>query len=798
MQPDPPRTRTLQAQIAGVFLLLIASMQIAGYAVVRNAIDRNARHHGREELSIGERVLNQLLEERVSRLTDAAERVANDYPLREAMAIRDPASLISALRRHRERTGAEVAMILGPRGQVLADATSAIGRSAEWATRRILTSTRGEPIAGIEMVGESAIQFVAVPVRSNAPVAWVVLGVRLDGRLLSQVARLTSLEVSLGAKASDSHWRVLNASGDAPLRRARPSLGAGPASSLLWEPATSPDDEWERHVVTLRRDPEPKVAVMLERSIASAAAPFNGLQDTFLVLTLVGLVLSAIGSLLLARRVTRPLRELVSAARRIEDGDYEHGVMVPRGDEVGELGAAIKHMRDAIAARERRISDLAYADPLTGLPNRALFTDRLGQAVSTARRTHGRLAVLTIDLDRFKYVNDTLGHPMGDLLLREVAARLRRALERQTDTVARLGGDEFAVLLPLQTLGGAQVAARKVTEVMSESLTIEGHLIDLGASTGIAVYPEHGEDADSLMRHADIAMYAAKRAGTGHESYDPRQDQNSPGRLSLLGELRQAVEQDQLTLVYQPKVVLSGAPKRAAEALLRWNHPERGLIAPDRFVPFAEQTGYIKVLTRWVLDSAFRQCAEWRDRGLGIGVSVNISARDLHTADFLQSVTELLQRHAVDPARMCLELTESTVMEDPSHALEVLHRLHEIGFQLAIDDFGTGYSSLAYLKRLPVDELKIDKSFVRGLVGEGDDAAIVRATIDLAHVMGLSVTAEGVEDEAVLKALRRLGCDRAQGYFISPPLKSEELEEWFMNARSSRRGSVRLASAGAP
>jgi diguanylate cyclase (GGDEF)-like protein len=792
MPPRLPGTGTLQARIAGVFLLLIVSMQIAGYAVVRNAIDRNARHHGREELVVGERVLNQLLEDGGMRLTGAAERAANDYLLREALATRDPASMIGALRRHRERTGAEVAMLVGPGGQVLADATPAAGRPAGWTTHRVPTSTRGDPVPGVGVVGESAVQFVASPVRSNAPGAWVVLGARLDARLLAHLSALTSLEVSLGTRASDSDWRVLDASGDAHVRRARPAAGAGSASSPLWDPVAPTNGEWERQVVVLRRDPAPEIAFMLERSVARATAPFNGLQDTLLAITVVGLVLSGIGSVLIAQRVTRPLRELVAAARRIEHGDYRHAVMVPRGDEVGELGAAFDHMRDAIAARERRISDLAYTDALTGLPNRALFMDRLGQAVRTARRTHGRLAVLAIDLDRFKDVNDTLGHPMGDLLLREVAARLRRALERGTDTVARLGGDEFAVLIPLQALDGAQVAARKVSDVLSESLTIEGHLIDLGASTGIAVYPEHGEDADRLMRHADIAMYAAKRAGTGHEAYHARQDQNNPGRLSLLGELRQAVDQGQLTLVYQPKLALSGAPERAAEALLRWNHPERGLISPDKFVPFAEQTGYIKVLTRWVLDGAFRQCAEWRARGLEIGVSVNVSVRDLHTADFLRGVTDLLKRHAVDATRICLEVTESAVMEDPSHALEVLHRLHELGFQLAIDDFGTGYSSLAYLKRLPVDELKIDKSFVRGLGGDGDDAAIVRATIDLAHVMGLSVTAEGVEDEAVLATLRRLGCDRAQGYFISPPLKSEELEEWFRNARPSRRAAVRV------
>jgi diguanylate cyclase (GGDEF)-like protein len=793
MQSSLARTGTLQARIAGIFLLLIVSMQIAGYVVVRNAIDRNARHHVREELGVGERVLNQLLEEGGLRLTGAAERAANDYVLREALATRDPASMIGALRRHRERTGVEVAMLVGPGGQVLAEAPPATGQPAGWAPRgETLASSGGDPVADIEVMGEAAVQFVTAPVRSNPPGARVVLGSRLDARLLSRSARLTSLEVSLGTRVSDSHWRVVSASGETHLRSARPASGAGSASSALWEPVASTNEEWERQVVVLGRDPAPKVAVMLERSVARAAAPFNGLQETLLALMAVGLILSAIGSVFIARRVTRPLRELVGAARRIGHGDYEHPTMVPRGDEVGELGAALDHMRDAIAARERRISDLAYADALTGLPNRALFMDRLGQAVSTAQRTDGRLAVLTIDLDRFKYVNDTLGHPMGDLLLREVAARLRRALERRTDTVARLGGDEFAVLLPMQALDGAQVAARKVADVLSETLTIEGHLIDLGASTGIAVYPEHGEDSDSLMRHADMAMYAAKRAGTGHEIYDVRQDQSNPGRLSLLGELREAIEQDQLTLVYQPKLTLLGAPERAAEALLRWNHPARGLIAPDKFVPFAEQTGYIKVLTRWVLDEAFRQCAEWQDRGLEIGVAVNISTRDLHTADFVRGVSDLLQRHAVDATRICLEVTESAVMEDPSHALEVLHRLHEIGFQLAIDDFGTGYSSLGYLKRLPVDEIKIDRSFVRGLVGDGDDAAIVRATIDLAHVMGLSVTAEGVEDDAVLKALRRLSCDRAQGYFISPPLKSEELEAWFMNARSSRRAAVRL------
>jgi len=279
---------------------------------------------------------------------------------------------------------------------------------------------------------------------------------------------------------------------------------------------------------------------------------------------------------------------------------------------------------------------------------------------------------------------------------------------------------------------------------------------------------------------------SAKRAGTDFEIYDSRHDQNTPARLSLLGELRQAVEHDQLTLLFQPRISLGARAANSAEALVRWNHPERGVVLPERFVPFAEQTGYIKAVTRWVLNSVFRQCAAWRARGIELRVSVNISARDLHTPDFPRSLAELAAAHGMKPDAVSLEVTESAVMEDPAHALEILERLHAMGVRLSIDDFGTGYSSLAYLKRLPVDELKIDKSFVIGLVRDRDDAAIVRATIDLAHHMGLAVTAEGVEEASVLETLRRLGCDQAQGNFISPPLPAAALERWIRQESAPR------------
>jgi diguanylate cyclase (GGDEF)-like protein len=782
------RLRSLQARIVVVVLGLLLTVQVAGYTFIHNAITDNARRHSQDELAVGERVFNRLLAQSNLRLAQTAQALATDFALREAIATGDQPAIAAILRRHPERAGADLAMLVGTNGRLLADASAVRnGLVPEPVTRYVARAARGERVPGVGVVREAAYQLVAVPVRPAAPMGWVVIGLRLDERVINDLAGLTSLDVSLAAWEGTSGWRLLastrSADRYAPLLAA---LSAVPAEGQATLPIGG-DSDFETRVFPLATNDGAGVAAVLQSSLEQATAPFKDLQASLLALTLVGLLLTAIGSIVVVRRITRPLGALVDAARKMEEGDYEHRVTVEEeGDEVGELAAAFNLMCDGIATREARISELAYADPLTGLPNRALFNDRIGQAVRAAERGQGRLAVLTMDLDRFKHVNDTLGHHMGDLLLREVAYRLHRALQRRTDTVARLGGDEFAVLLPTEGVDGAKLVARKIVEVLSEPLTIEGHLVDVGASTGIACYPEHGEDADTLMRRADVAMYSAKRAGTGFEIYDSRQDQNTPARLSLLGELRHAVEHDQLALLFQPRVSLGGRTANSAEALLRWHHPERGLVLPERFVPFAEQTGYIKAVTRWVLNSVFRQCAAWQARGIDLRISVNISARDLHMPDFPRSLAELAGAHGMKPEAISLEVTESAVMEDPAHALEILERLHAMGVRLSIDDFGTGYSSLAYLKRLPVDELKIDKSFVMGLVRDRDDAAIVRATIDLAHHMGLAVTAEGVEEASVLETLRRLGCDQAQGNFISPPLPAAALERWIRQEPAPR------------
>jgi EAL domain-containing protein (putative c-di-GMP-specific phosphodiesterase class I) len=313
---------------------------------------------------------------------------------------------------------------------------------------------------------------------------------------------------------------------------------------------------------------------------------------------------------------------------------------------------------------------------------------------------------------------------------------------------------------------------------LEEPITIEGQLVDVGASIGIVTFPHNGADMNVLLRRADIAMYVAKRSNLGFAVYDERHDQNSAERLSLMSELRQAVEHDQLTLYYQPKVDLATQRVKYVEALVRWDHPTRGFVAPDQFIPFAEQTGYIKTISRWVADKAIGQCAAWSKRGIDLAVSVNVSARELIQSTLPEIFQSLLDKHGVAPESIWIEITESAIMDDPNHAIETLDRLHALGIRLSIDDFGTGYSSLSYLKRMPVDELKIDKSFVMGMALHKDDETIVRSTIDLGHNMGLKVVAEGVETEEMLERLKTLRCDLAQGYHLSRPLPPAKLEAW--------------------
>ncbi len=429
----------------------------------------------------------------------------------------------------------------------------------------------------------------------------------------------------------------------------------------------------------------------------------------------------------------------------------------------------------------RRLEKLALHDHLTGLPNRGHFIQKLLNAIKSAELTDQSLILIIIDLDNFREINDTLGHHVGDELLKSVSLRITKLL-RTSDTVARLGGDEFAIILMRTDPEGAATVAQNIQTAIEPAFEIGPHTLSVKASIGIAIYGEHGDNEDILMKHADIAMYEAKRSNLGYAFYDANSDHHTPDRLSLLPQLKLALENGELQLYYQPKIDLMTNRSIGVEVLARWHHKEKGFIPPDVFIPIAEQTGLIKQLTYWVLDTAMQQHTQWAKLGLDITIAVNLSAKNLADDDLPSIINQKLDKFSVAPENLILEITETSIISDPAKALEVLTRLDDMGITLSIDDYGTGYSSLAYVKKLPVDEIKIDRSFVANIMLNQDDAVIVKSTINLAHDLGMGIVAEGVEDKATADRLRELKCDYVQGFYFSRPLPVEQATEWLLQS----------------
>jgi diguanylate cyclase (GGDEF)-like protein len=798
------RIQRLQTRITVFFVALLALVQVAAFCFVNAANSSNAHAKVEEELDVGQRVFARLLDQNADKLKLSARVLAADFAFREAIATHDNRTIASVLTNHGARIGADAMLFVDLEGRVVSDTLRPQAESHPFEYPALIDTSPAGPSASMEVLDGRAFQLVAVPVLAPLPIGWVVMGFAVDDALARDLRQLTELEVTF---ALDSHdgWRVLASTLDDvqqhALLAAMPAR-AGAATRMDFRLA---DVDHQALVIPLVEN-NTRIVAVLNRSLAGALATFERLRNTLFVLAALSVVLSIIGSVMVARNITRPLETLAGAAARIEQGDYAAPVEVRRADEIGVLASSLNHMRGSIAERESRILKLAYEDPLTDLANRSRFSNELARAIGEALssgRANGRdkLSILMMDLDRFKYVNDTLGHGVGDHVLREVGTRLCRAVT-DAECIARLGGDEFAILLRCGSDTNCIETAKRIIAALEVPILYEDQPLDVGTSIGIAHYPEHGRDAQTLVRNADIAMYAAKRNKAGYAIYDPHYDTSQQQHLSLLGELRRAVERNELRLYYQPKVSLHSSNISAVEALIRWEHPARGLVPPGMFIPFAEHTGYIKLLTRWVMREAVRQCGAWLRAGLRLQVSVNISARDLMNRDLPTEVSSLLAEHAVPPALLCLEITESGFMEDPGNAQKVLDRLAELGVRLSIDDYGTGYSSLSYIMRLPVQELKIDRSFISRMAVDEEISTIVRSTIDLGHNLGLKVVAEGVEDLPVWNMLRSLGCDDAQGFFMSKPLAPEALAQWIRandgtwSARAATGNAAEAAASG--
>jgi diguanylate cyclase (GGDEF)-like protein len=768
--------RSLILRLVGLSLLLLLIVQAAGFTVVRATIERNARAQIAQALDLDENVWRRLLEQNADKLRQGSALLAADYGFRSAVNSGDEETIQSVLENHGSRIGAAVTALLGTDLQLRAVSLSGSMESFPATLRALVPPLAARPQGSqIAVMDGVPYQFVMVPLRAPVVIGWVLMGFPVNQPLADEMRQLLSVHVALTVKGADGTARV-------PVS----TLPPGPLAMLQSQGVPSGELQTSEGTLLARAirldSVGGEVQALLLRSVDEVLAPYRQLQVLLAIITVAGVLLFAVGTGLVAQRLTTPLRSLLAATQRLSRGEYDTPLEhTGRSDEIGNLARSFDHMRVDIAAQQTEIRRLAYWDRLTGLPNRERFREAVVSAI--ARSTEGTgprppLAVLTLDLDRFKHVNDVLGYAFGDRLLQAVAERLRLQVPEPGDMIARLGGNEFAVLLQGADAAAAHATAVRIAHSFEEALAFEDQTVDLSAGIGIACWPGDADDADTLLSRSEIAMYAAKRRLSGAQQYDASFDSASAQTLSLLTELRHAVEHRELRLYLQPKVPLHGQPGRAAEALVRWQHPQRGLVPPMEFIPFAEQTGFVRQLTLWMLEEVARLLADPRTQDLALRVSVNLSTRDLLDPELSTRLADILVRHGVPASAFCLEITESAIMDDPQRAEAMLNRLAEQGFKLSIDDFGTGYSSLAYLKRLPVHELKIDKSFVMSMQTDQDDAMIVRSTIDLAHNLGLTVVAEGVENAAILESLRTLACDEAQGYHIARPMPVDAFLVW--------------------
>ncbi|MDN5871962.1 MAG: EAL domain-containing protein [Nitrococcus sp.] len=769
--------RSYLAKLLLFIVCLVAAVQFASYLATRKATRDAILGRVHQELTVAAEVLEELLRGRATRLMNTVTVLAGDFAFKKAAATGDAPTVLSALVNHSKRVQADVAMVVNLQGQTIARTRPSSIAPRPFAFSKLLKEAQknGRAVATVVLNGRP-YQMAVTPVNAPLPIAWVSMGFRLNPALASEIRELTGLQVSfasagdggygyaattLDTQTRDNLLTALNTGDLSTTGVARVDLGGSVYLALMRRLASYGGD----------------IAVILQKPRKQILAPFYELNRRFLWITLVSLLLASLVAIVLVRRVARPVKQLASAARRIGRGEYEATVEVANKDELGELAHAFNAMQSAIAEREARILHQAYHDKLTGLPNRELAQDRLGQAIARARREVGQVSVLMLDLDRFKEINDSFGREVGDRALQEVATRLRGCL-RESDTVARLSADEFLVLLESANVEQGCTIAVKLLASLAETIAIGELAMNLDAAVGLSEYPDHGEQAEQLLRRADIALTDAKAQNRRIAIYQSGRDEQHLRRIKLLRDLRVAIEHGELQLMYQPKVAMADRRPVGVEALVRWEHPELGPLQPGEFISVAEQAGTVTHLTHWILERAIAQCSEWRRRGLDLAASVNLSPVDLLDQGLPERLNELLSRHRMPAHKVCLELTEGTVMRDTRNGLELLNKFKAQGVRLSIDDFGTGYSSLAQLKRLPVDELKIDRSFIAELTDGSDAAAIVRSIIEIGHQLGLEVTAEGIESETCWHLLKKYRCDTAQGFYLSRALPADEIPYW--------------------
>jgi diguanylate cyclase len=770
-----------QARIASVLIMLLLIVVVAVFVAVKAATQDAVRKQAQAQLEVGTRVFEGLLEIRGRRLRDAVQLLSSDFGFRDAVASADSATIRSVLLNHGARIDASDMFLLSMDGKVMASTVAQIPEGSPFPYIQALRDlkTRNQSMLIVPLQGKPHL-LVDSTVLAPLPIARVVMGFSMDDDLAQELRSLSGLQVSFLSIVHQAPGQMISTQPEA-LYDSLQGLMLSPASDRM-QMTTHEKQSFLSKTLHLGNisDTDGEVVALLQSPLDTAMKAFAPLDEKLYWITLVALAASLVGTLLLARSVSLPVRALAQAAKRIEEGDYQTPVIMARSDELGQLAGAINSMQTGIAEREQQLAHNALHDGLTGLPNRALVMERLGSAIAAERP----VALLYLGIENFRAINESIGPEGVEHLLQIIGEQLQLPL-RPGDTVARLSGHEFLLLVHNAETDSAVAVADRLQRLLLKPQRIADHDISLDACVGIAAYPANGDSPSELVRRAAIAHQDATQMPGRLQVYEDGRDLAHQRQISLIRDLRHAARNGELLLHYQPKLDIRNGRVRQAEALLRWQHPQFGSVSPAEFIVLAERTGTIQILTAWVIEEAMRQLAEWGRRGLHVQLSVNISADDLLSGDLAERVSDLLKTYRVPAEQLIFEITESAVMREPEHALKVLNGLRDCGISLSVDDFGTGYSSLAHLKRLPVQELKIDQSFVRNLDETSEDAVIVRSTIEMSHNLGLKVVAEGVEYAHSLRLLERWHCDTAQGYLISRPLNAVAFEAWIAKSHHS-------------
>ena len=675
--------------------------------------------------------------------------------------------MLSAAGNNARRIGADLVLLINTHGRVLASNAPADAQAGSPLGGLLLgqsAARRNRP--QFVVLGHKTYQFFLAPVRTPEIIAWVAMGFAVDDAFARKIRDLAGVEVTLGTSGPAGITRVASSLPDAAqsaLRLGAGGVSAGGGAHVIQLGDTS----YLTYVQRIDSRGEPVEAV-LQKPMTAVLAPYRQLRYSLLFIDGVTILLAAMIGIVLGRSATRPLGELVRAAERIQHGRYDTAVAVAGGEEFGSLAATFNTMQRTIADREADITRHAFYDSLTGLPNRTLAERRLEELLR-ARQAPAALALILILVRSVREVNATFGHEVGDEVMQEAARRLSRNVAAE-HVIARLGESQFLIIAPGFSAERARIYFDQLAGALRGGFHLSGMTLDLGVTSGICVCPDHGQTAQDLLRRVQVALEDANETRLRVASYETGRDEQHRRRLTLITGLRAAIEHDELTLKYQPKVEIATRCVKSLEALVRWQHATLGAVSPGEFVPLAESAGASRSLTNWVLGAAIGQLAAWRREGLQVQLAVNLSAPDILDPDLGDGILRMLADRQVEPTALLLEITESAVMRDPELAARHMQPLRAAGVRFAIDDFGTGHSSLSLLSRLPVDELKIDRSFISQALTTPSAATIVASTVALAHGMGLNVVAEGVEKPEAWDLLKRLHCDCAQGYLISPPM----------------------------